>query len=178
MRHRRCDLAVTGAEGNERNSPKEAELIQVTRRSMQTKHNNRCKARTKTGKTCRAAATEGGLCFFHANPNKASELGRIGGRRNRRFASGTVAAFSNLETAAAVRKAVSRLIADVHSGKVHPKVASSLAQLLSLQLRSIETSELERELENLKNQSGDAQIEEGELHKLDCGDKDPDKGKA
>jgi hypothetical protein len=103
-----------------------------------------------------------------SNPNKASELGRIGGRRNRRFAKATVAAFSNLETAAAVRNAVSRLIADVHSGKVHPKVASSLAQLLSLQLRSIETSELERELENLKNQSGDAQIEEGELHKLDC----------
>ena len=43
---------------------------------------NRCHGRTKDGKPCRAAATAGGLCFFHANPNKASELGRIGGRRN------------------------------------------------------------------------------------------------
>jgi hypothetical protein len=24
----------------------------------------------------------GGLCFFHANPNKAVELGRIGGKKN------------------------------------------------------------------------------------------------
>lgn len=39
----------------------------------------RCKAQAKSGKRCGAAATAGGLCFFHANPNKASELGRIGG---------------------------------------------------------------------------------------------------
>ena len=37
---------------------------------------NCCKGRTKAGNLCRAAATAGGLCFFHANPNKASELGR------------------------------------------------------------------------------------------------------
>jgi hypothetical protein len=37
-----------------------------------------CKALAKTGKPCRAAATAGGLCFFHANPAKASELGRSG----------------------------------------------------------------------------------------------------
>jgi len=44
-----------------------------------------CKALTKKGQPCRAAATAGGLCFFHANPNKASELGRIGGRSNGKF---------------------------------------------------------------------------------------------
>lgn len=42
---------------------------------------SRCKATAKTGKRCGAAATEGGLCFFHANPDKAAELGRIGGRK-------------------------------------------------------------------------------------------------
>ena len=26
---------------------------------------------------------EGGLCYFHANPNKAAELGRNGGRRRK-----------------------------------------------------------------------------------------------
>ena len=40
-----------------------------------------CKAKTKKGSPCRAAATEGGLCFFHANPNKAAELGRVGVER-------------------------------------------------------------------------------------------------
>jgi len=43
---------------------------------------SRCKAKAKSGKPCGAAATAGGLCF-HANPDKASELGRIGGRKNR-----------------------------------------------------------------------------------------------
>jgi hypothetical protein len=36
--------------------------------------NTRCSGRTQKGEPCRAAATPGGLCFFHANPNKASEL--------------------------------------------------------------------------------------------------------
>jgi hypothetical protein len=40
---------------------------------------SRCKGQTKSGNPCRAAAIAGGLCFFHANPNKTSELGRIGG---------------------------------------------------------------------------------------------------
>jgi hypothetical protein len=48
--------------------------------------NSRCNARAKSGKPCGAAATPGGLCFFHANSKKASELGRIGGRSNRHAA--------------------------------------------------------------------------------------------
>jgi hypothetical protein len=44
----------------------------------------RCRARTKQGKPCKAAAMEGGLCYFHGNPDKVAELGRLGGRRNRR----------------------------------------------------------------------------------------------
>jgi hypothetical protein len=33
--------------------------------------NSRCQSLTKKGEPCRAAATEGGLCFFPANPNIA-----------------------------------------------------------------------------------------------------------
>jgi hypothetical protein len=42
-----------------------------------------CKAKTKAGTPCRARAIEKGLCFFHAHPEKAAELGRDGGRKNR-----------------------------------------------------------------------------------------------
>jgi hypothetical protein len=38
-----------------------------------------CKALTKQGNPCKAPATEGGLCFFHANPDRARELGQMGG---------------------------------------------------------------------------------------------------
>jgi hypothetical protein len=111
----------------------------------------RCKAQTKAGKPCRAAATGGGLCFFHANPNKASELGRIGGRKNRRTAQ-NVEPLPTLDTAAALRDTVNRLIRDVYSGTVDPKIASGLAPLLTLQLRAIATADLERRVGELERQ--------------------------
>jgi hypothetical protein len=46
---------------------------------------NRCQAKTAEGKPCRAAAMPSGLCFFHGNPLKASELGRKGGRSKRQL---------------------------------------------------------------------------------------------
>jgi hypothetical protein len=113
-----------------------------------------CSALAKTGKPCRAAATAGGLCFFHANPKKASELGRIGGRRKRFTASEDVEPLPKLETAAAVRDAVGQLIADVYAGKMHPRVAANLAPLLNLQLRAIETVDLEQRLARVEERLG------------------------
>ncbi|MCU1307814.1 MAG: hypothetical protein JWN45_2509 [Acidobacteriaceae bacterium] len=109
-----------------------------------------CKAQTKAGKPCRAAATEGGLCFFHANPNKASELGRIGGRKNRHGVADPLDPLPRLDTAIAVRTTVARLIEDVYAGKLHPRIASGLAPLLSLQLRAIERSDLGQRVAKLE----------------------------
>jgi len=114
------------------------------------KLNSRCKSRTKRGDPCRAAATEGGLCFFHANPNKASELGRIGGRSKGRAAAENSEPLPTVDTAIAVRDLVARLIADVHTGKLHPRVAAGLAPLMNLQLRAIETANLEVRVEKLE----------------------------
>jgi len=116
---------------------------------------NRCKGKTKQGKPCRAAATAGGLCFFHANPTKASELGRIGGRKNRRVPADAADSLPTLDNALAVQDTVARVIADVYSGKLNPRIASSLAPLLSLQLRAIDTSEMERRLAALEKQTAE-----------------------
>jgi hypothetical protein len=35
-------------------------------------------------------------------------------------------------------------VADVHAGKIHPRIAAGLAPLLSLQLRAIEATSLEQ----------------------------------
>src|SRR5208283_6129230 len=118
----------------------------MTRKNL----DSRCKARAKSGKPCRAAATEGGLCFFHTNPNKASELGRIGGRSNRHAAGENVDPLPTLDNAMAVRDTVARLIADVYAGKIHPRIASGLAPLLNLQLRAIETTDLEQRIAKLE----------------------------
>jgi hypothetical protein len=105
-----------------------------------------CKSLNKKGKPCGAAATEGGLCFFHANPNKASELGRIGGRSKRYAVDENADPLPTLNTAIALRDMAARLIADVYAGKLNPRVAASLAPLMNLQLRAIETADLERRL--------------------------------
>jgi hypothetical protein len=113
------------------------------------KPDSRCQGQTKSGNPCRAAATAGGLCYFHTNPNKASELGRIGGSK-KGHAVESAEPLPTVDNAVAVRDLVARLIADVHSGKVHPKVAAGLAPLMNLQLRAIETSNLEIRVEKLE----------------------------
>lgn len=119
--------------------------MNLEKKMSPSKLRGRCKARTKNGKPCRAAATGGGLCFFHANPNKASELGRIGGKKNR-HAAGNNDSLPPLGTAIAVRDTLSRLIGDIHSGRVPPRVGAALAPLLNLQLRAIEASDLEGQI--------------------------------
>ncbi len=112
---------------------------------MSTKsQGHRCRAKTKSGKPCQAPATEGGLCFFHANPNKASELGRIGGRKKRYSAAETAHPLPKLDNVISVRDAVAQLIADVYTGRLHPKIGAGLAPLLNLQLRAIEMTEVEQ----------------------------------
>ena len=111
--------------------------------------NSPCQALTKKGKPCRAAATEGGLCFFHANPNKAVELGRIGGKKNGRMLVGTEP-LPTLDNAMAMRDTVARLIADVYAGKLHPRIATGLAPLMHLQLRVLEKTEFEKRLARME----------------------------
>jgi hypothetical protein len=102
-------------------------LLRETILDRKRKHDKRklLQGQNKKGKPCRAAATDGGLCFFHANPDKAAELGRIGGRRNHRFAMESLP-LPNLDTATAVRDLAARLIAEVYAGKIHPRTASAL----------------------------------------------------
>jgi hypothetical protein len=125
-----------------------------------------CKAIAKNGKPCRAAATAGGLCFFHANPNKASELGRIGGRGNRRKALENLETPLKVDTALAVRDTVASLIARLLAGDLPPKCVSGLASLLSLQLRAVETANVEQRLEKVEK-SVAVLIEEREERRSD-----------
>jgi hypothetical protein len=116
-----------------------------------TKSSSPCQALTKNGKPCHASATEGGLCFFHGNPKKAAELGRIGGKKNRRIPGVDLDPLPPLESANAVMQAVARLIAEVYAGRLHARTAAGLAPLLNLQLRAIEQTRLQDRLAKLEN---------------------------
>jgi hypothetical protein len=112
------------------------------------KLNSRCKAKAKSGEPCGAAATKGGdLCYFHANPNQAAELGRIGGRSKCPAASENADPLPTLDSALAVRETLARLIADVYAGKLNPRVAAGLAPLLNLLLHVIEITEITNKME-------------------------------
>lgn len=125
------------------------------------KHGHRCIGKTKLGKPCRAAATEGGLCYFHANPSKATELGRIGGKSKCPAAEG-VLEIQALKTAGAVLDATEQLIRDVYSGKVRRDIADTVATLLNLQLRAIKTTEHEARLAALEKMWAESETKSGE----------------
>jgi hypothetical protein len=132
-----------------------------------TQSKTHCKAKTKEGKPCRAAATEGGLCFFHANPNKAAELGRVGGKRSRHPFTDTVDPRRGLKSMKDVRDAVDQLIENLYAGKISPRIAGCVAPLLNLQMRAIQATDLEmriRKLELSQTESRDPAHDSPEIH--------------
>ena len=116
---------------------------------------NRCRATTKNGNPCQAAATGGGLCFFHANPKKASELGQIGGRKNRRR-SVEMDPLPPLENVMAIRTTLQRIISETYSGRLPSRTAAILGPLLNGLLRVIESADYEQRLTQIERR-----LEEG-----------------
>jgi len=84
----------------------------------------RCKGTKKDGAACMAWATEGGLCYFHANPNKAVELGRSGGLRRQHTFEQPTEPVAPPESAADVRKMLAETMAGAFSShSAHPQFA-------------------------------------------------------
>ena len=104
---------------------------------------------TKQGTRCRAFPTEGGLCFFHATPTKAAQLGRLGGRKNRRRAD-QMDPLPPPDSAKAIREILERVISEAYTGQLPARTAAVLGPLLNSQLRAIESTEYEQRLEQFE----------------------------
>lgn len=106
-----------------------------------SKQSNRCRAKAKSGKPCRAASCKGGLCFFHGNPKLASELGRKGGSRRKRqppsegMLTSWPAALSNV---AAICEFTDQLIEKASIGQLDSQRARDIVLLLRLKLQLLE----------------------------------------
>jgi hypothetical protein len=109
-----------------------------------------CKGKNKTGAACRAPASAGGLCFFHANPDSAKTLGQLGGRKNRRVAV-DLEVPDNL-SAADLRKVTAQAMRLLLSGELGAREASALAQLCNSAYRIIPTIDLENRVLMLEEQ--------------------------
>jgi hypothetical protein len=110
----------------------------------------RCNGKTKAGAPCRAPASSGGLCFFHANPDKAHILGQIGGRKNRSQLPEPPALGSL--SAGDLRDILAEAIQDVRSKKITPRTAGALAQLCNSLHRVLQTADREARLARLEQQ--------------------------
>jgi hypothetical protein len=102
----------------------------------------RCGAKTKHGTPCNAAPTSGGLCFFHSHPAKASELGRIGGRKNRRLSTDDISLVLTSEGARSARDGLASLYENVLNRRIRPAQATALLKIIELQLKLEERLDL------------------------------------
>jgi general stress protein YciG len=113
-----------------------------------------CGAKTKAGKACKAVAVKRGLCAFHADPQRAAQLGRKGGRKNRRYLpQGEVNPVPPPRTAREVKDLLAETLADIHAGRREPKVASVMAYVGTALLNAIKTAEMEERIASLERAS-------------------------
>jgi hypothetical protein len=81
---------------------------------------------------------EGGLCYFHANPDRATELGQRGGRRRKHTYEQSTEDIAPPESAADVRRMLAETMADVKAGRMDPKVPNTVAYVGTVLLRAYE----------------------------------------
>lgn len=111
----------------------------------------KCKAKTKAGTPCRAPAVEKSLCFFHAHPEKAAELGRDGGRKNRhRIPIASELAPCRLRSFEDVQLLLEEAINNVRQGPFDLRAANSIGFLAGILLKAIEHGRIEERLAQLE----------------------------
>jgi hypothetical protein len=117
-----------------------------------TTASGRCRAKTKAGGSCAAPAIRGsGFCALHSDPNRAAQLGRKGGARNRKVYDGYVGNVAAPESAGDVKRMLAEAMADIRAGRIDPKLGSTLGYLGMSLLRAFEVAELEQRVERLEH---------------------------
>ena len=97
---------------------------------------------------------------MHSDPTRAVKLGRKGGSKNRHRPPPFSEPVSVPSTAADVRKLLAQALTAVASGKLDPKIATSLAYVSGPLIKAIETAELEDRLERIEGLVDDETTEE------------------
>jgi len=118
----------------------------------QSPANGKCQAKTKAGRPCAAPAVRGGnYCALHADPERAAQLGRKGGAKNRRVYEPNEWEGSAPRNACDVKNLLAETMADIRAGRMDPKLGTTLGYLGTSLLKAIETSDIEERLEKLEH---------------------------
>jgi hypothetical protein len=127
----------------------------------QTTANGKCQAKTKAGQQCAAPAVRGSaLCALHSDPNRAAELGRKAGARNRKVYDSDVRKVSAPESAGDVKRMLAETMAEIRAGRMDPKLGSTLGYLGTALLRAFEVAEIEQRVERLEELEEGNEVEE------------------
>jgi hypothetical protein len=111
----------------------------------------KCRATTKRGTNCRAAAMAGSLyCVLHGDPKRAAELGRMGGRQNRHYVETEDVIISPPSNPQEITSILSQAMADVRARKLDPRIASTLTYMAGALLKAFETTEVHERLARLE----------------------------
>jgi hypothetical protein len=104
-----------------------------------------------------------------ANPTRAAELGRIGGRKNRHYVETDDVIISPPSTPEEIKGVLARAMVDVRAGKLDPRRASALTYMAGALLKAFDATEVEQRLRRLEQQ---AEKRSGEANTLQAALKD------
>src|ERR1019366_5920923 len=106
------------------------------KKGLKYRGRERCKAKTKVGRPCQAAAVEGDLCFCHAHPEKLAELGRLGGQKNRRWKDDTGLPSRPLKSVDDISELLEETINRVRQGPFDLRAATTIGFLAGIHLKA------------------------------------------
>jgi len=111
----------------------------------------KCSARTKLGNECRAAAVMGTqFCALHGNPERAAELGRMGGLKNRHYIETEPVNITLPSTAEDVKNVMGQAMVDVRAKKLDPRIAMALTSMSRVLLEAFQTADLQKRVKRLE----------------------------
>ena len=90
----------------------------------------------------------GGLCFLHANPAKASELGQRGGKAKSSTPASAPAEYvrRTLQNVDDVTSLLADTINDLRDGNIDPKLANTVGYLATGMLKALQQGDIEGRL--------------------------------
>src|SRR5580700_5345361 len=136
-----------GPESSQDTAPRDPQATPPAR--PQIAKGKRCQGTDKSGMPCTAWALKGGThCYFHANPEKVSELGRRGGEA--KGPGGARYAERSLKTVDDVTALLGDTIKDLGMGLIDPKEATAVGYLAAGMLKALQQGDIENRLRALE----------------------------
>jgi|SRR3954467_13736878 hypothetical protein len=132
----------------------------------------RCKANTKFGQPCEAKPRADGYCFFHGDPNKASQLGRAGGMQNRRHVVEPIE-IPNGMALGDLRQKTEEVMRLLLKREISPQQATAFVQLSAHYQKFLPAEEMGARVEVLEQQVAELLVAKGSdlnsaLSKTNC----------